>query len=207
MSLRSSLRSSRSPVKRHHPTESEHPTSSNPIPSSLFIKREANVDEIATSTIDIMEEDEEEETKIAVTLCVCGKTHTRGMMICCDQCETWQHCKCLGIRTGNPNLLISTAKTIPKNYTCASCLIVPVVKKKGKKTHETRFKKKGAFPLNPPSPCLSVESVGEDKEEEREALAKMRAFLEKHLWEGGVGFEKEAIDLLERVKDMESEAV
>ncbi|KAG1148518.1 hypothetical protein G6F37_011591 [Rhizopus arrhizus] len=61
------------------------------------------------------EEEEEEEEESAedesVTRCVCGKQHSIGLMVCCDDCEVWQHCQCMGLEE----------EDIPDQYFCEQC--------------------------------------------------------------------------------------
>ncbi|KAL1464272.1 hypothetical protein WDU94_003934 [Cyamophila willieti] len=47
----------------------------------------------------------------SVTRCVCGFLHDDGYMICCDQCQVWQHVDCMEIDRQN----------IPDEYLCEEC--------------------------------------------------------------------------------------
>lgn len=47
-----------------------------------------------------------------VTRCPCGSTKNSGFMIACDGCDTWQHSKCMGIRSKS---------SVPKKYFCDIC--------------------------------------------------------------------------------------
>ncbi|RCH79531.1 hypothetical protein CU097_001324, partial [Rhizopus azygosporus] len=47
----------------------------------------------------------------SVTRCVCGKQHSIGLMVCCDDCEVWQHCECMGLEE----------EDIPDQYFCEQC--------------------------------------------------------------------------------------
>lgn len=44
-----------------------------------------------------------------ITRCICGLQHNDEFMICCDNCDAWQHCRCMGI--GRP----------PDTYLCERC--------------------------------------------------------------------------------------
>ncbi|KAI9277860.1 hypothetical protein BY458DRAFT_504258 [Sporodiniella umbellata] len=60
------------------------------------------------------EEEEEEDESVedeSVTRCVCGKQHSLGLMVCCDDCEVWQHCECMGLEE----------EDIPDQYFCEQC--------------------------------------------------------------------------------------
>ncbi|KAI9299277.1 hypothetical protein BJ944DRAFT_56254 [Cunninghamella echinulata] len=59
----------------------------------------------------------------AITRCPCGKEklsysddengdNDEGLMVQCDQCEVWQHCKCIGLEE---------EKDIPDQYYCELC--------------------------------------------------------------------------------------
>ncbi|CAO3597995.1 unnamed protein product [Absidia cylindrospora] len=97
------------------------------------------------------EEDEEMQDKIsddessddnAVTRCPCGKEklpyyfsngnddNDEGLMVQCDQCEVWQHCKCVGLEE---------EKDIPDQYYCEQCR--PENHKAVKTTHGRRYKR------------------------------------------------------------------
>lgn len=58
---------------------------------------------------DEQDNDAEDEDR---TDCVCKQTHHRGLMIQCEMCLTWQHCKCIGIRR---------KREIPPTYACSAC--------------------------------------------------------------------------------------
>ncbi|KAI8967505.1 hypothetical protein BDF20DRAFT_218432 [Mycotypha africana] len=47
----------------------------------------------------------------SVTRCVCGETHSIGLMVQCDKCEVWQHCECMGLEQPD----------IPDQYFCERC--------------------------------------------------------------------------------------
>ncbi|KAI8066262.1 uncharacterized protein B0P05DRAFT_598912 [Gilbertella persicaria] len=47
----------------------------------------------------------------SVTRCVCGHTHSLGLMVQCDKCEVWQHCECMGLEQPD----------IPDHYYCELC--------------------------------------------------------------------------------------
>ncbi|KAI9282671.1 hypothetical protein BY458DRAFT_496944 [Sporodiniella umbellata] len=55
--------------------------------------------------------DEESSESDSVTRCVCGKSHSVGLMVQCDDCEVWQHCSCMGL--DEPD--------IPDQYFCEVC--------------------------------------------------------------------------------------
>ncbi|KAK4514293.1 uncharacterized protein ATC70_001885 [Mucor velutinosus] len=57
------------------------------------------------------EEEEEDEQDESITRCVCGESHSLGLMVCCDQCEVWQHCECMGLEKDE----------IPDEYFCELC--------------------------------------------------------------------------------------
>jgi hypothetical protein len=77
------------------------------------------------------EEDDEEETAEdeSITRCVCGESRklfsngliysstknsyidSLGLMVCCDECEVWQHCECMGLEKDE----------IPDEYFCELC--------------------------------------------------------------------------------------
>ncbi|KAL7311602.1 Histone deacetylase complex subunit [Mucor circinelloides] len=47
----------------------------------------------------------------SITRCVCGETHSLGLMVQCDKCEVWQHCECMGLEQPD----------IPDHYYCEQC--------------------------------------------------------------------------------------
>lgn len=47
----------------------------------------------------------------SVTRCVCGEGHNVGLMVQCDMCEVWQHCRCIGLKEAK----------IPDHYYCEQC--------------------------------------------------------------------------------------
>ncbi|KAK4512381.1 uncharacterized protein ATC70_003079 [Mucor velutinosus] len=47
----------------------------------------------------------------SITRCVCGETHSVGLMVQCDKCEVWQHCECMGLEQPD----------IPDHYYCEQC--------------------------------------------------------------------------------------
>ncbi|KAI8638999.1 hypothetical protein BD408DRAFT_279541 [Parasitella parasitica] len=47
----------------------------------------------------------------SITRCVCGESHSLGLMVCCDECEVWQHCECMGLEK----------EEIPDEYFCELC--------------------------------------------------------------------------------------
>lgn len=51
-----------------------------------------------------------ETEKAEVTRCVCNRKNNRGLMICCETCQVWQHTDCMGL----PDL-------IPAVYHCEIC--------------------------------------------------------------------------------------
>ncbi|KAI7889863.1 uncharacterized protein EV154DRAFT_513137 [Mucor mucedo] len=55
--------------------------------------------------------DEESVEDESITRCVCGELHSIGLMVCCDQCEVWQHCECMGLEE----------QEIPEQYFCEQC--------------------------------------------------------------------------------------
>ncbi|KAG2237212.1 hypothetical protein INT48_006616 [Thamnidium elegans] len=55
--------------------------------------------------------DEESVEDDSITRCVCGESHSIGLMVCCDQCEVWQHCECMGLEE----------QEIPEQYFCELC--------------------------------------------------------------------------------------
>lgn len=48
--------------------------------------------------VDEMHEEEEEDENSEETRCPCGSSENSGFMIACDDCNTWQHGKCMGFR-------------------------------------------------------------------------------------------------------------
>ncbi|KAG0783440.1 hypothetical protein G6F62_009029 [Rhizopus arrhizus] len=81
------------------------------------------------------EEEEEEEEESAedesVTRCVCGKQHSIGLMVCCDDCEVWQHCECMGLEE----------EDIPDQYFCEQCRPEDHVQIKGYDNKTRRYYK------------------------------------------------------------------
>lgn len=60
-----------------------------------------------------VEEDEEEDNSDSEeTRCPCGSTENSGIMVACDQCNTWQHGKCMGFRRNSD---------VPDKYYCHLC--------------------------------------------------------------------------------------
>ncbi|CAN8067513.1 unnamed protein product [Agarophyton chilense] len=57
-------------------------------------------------------EDEGENSSTEETRCPCGSKENSGVMIACDQCNTWQHGKCMGFRRNNK---------LPEHYFCNIC--------------------------------------------------------------------------------------
>ncbi|KAG1151743.1 hypothetical protein G6F37_006265 [Rhizopus arrhizus] len=55
--------------------------------------------------------EEESSEPDSVTRCTCGKSHSVGLMVQCDECEVWQHCECMGL--DEPD--------IPDQYFCELC--------------------------------------------------------------------------------------
>ncbi|OBZ86236.1 hypothetical protein A0J61_05716 [Choanephora cucurbitarum] len=66
----------------------------------------------------VIASDEESVEDESVTRCVCGESlfslslvDSIGLMVCCDQCEVWQHCECMGLDEDE----------IPDQYFCELC--------------------------------------------------------------------------------------
>lgn len=57
-----------------------------------------------------------EAKKVDETRCICGYTHDDGYMICCDDCNVWQHVDCVGL----------TPDRLPVMYYCELCKERPV---------------------------------------------------------------------------------
>ncbi|KAI8347624.1 hypothetical protein EDC96DRAFT_521075 [Choanephora cucurbitarum] len=55
--------------------------------------------------------DENSTDTSSITRCICGHTHSLGLMVQCDKCEVWQHCECMGLEPPN----------IPDQYYCEQC--------------------------------------------------------------------------------------
>ncbi|CAO3643501.1 unnamed protein product [Mucor hiemalis] len=55
--------------------------------------------------------DEESSEGDSITRCICGETHNLGLMVQCDNCEVWQHCRCMGLEQPD----------IPDQYFCEQC--------------------------------------------------------------------------------------
>ncbi|KAI9268485.1 hypothetical protein EDC94DRAFT_600354 [Helicostylum pulchrum] len=55
--------------------------------------------------------DENSSDASSITRCVCGETHNLGLMVQCDKCEVWQHCRCMGLEQPD----------IPDQYFCEQC--------------------------------------------------------------------------------------
>lgn len=78
------------------------------------------------------EGDEEESVQDeSVTRCVCGKQHSIGLMVCCDNCEVWQHCECMGLEE----------EDIPDQYFCDKCRPEDHVEIKGYDNKTRRYYK------------------------------------------------------------------
>lgn len=57
-------------------------------------------------------DDNESGADSEVTRCPCGSTASAGFMMACDQCNTWQHSKCMGFRRRSD---------VPDKYFCNVC--------------------------------------------------------------------------------------
>ncbi|ORX49448.1 hypothetical protein DM01DRAFT_1338122 [Hesseltinella vesiculosa] len=55
--------------------------------------------------------DEPSSDDSSTTRCLCGETHSVGLMVQCDKCEVWQHCECIGL----------AEQDIPDQYYCEQC--------------------------------------------------------------------------------------
>eukprot|EP00033_Pygsuia_biforma_P005498 GCRY01006070.1.p1 GENE.GCRY01006070.1~~GCRY01006070.1.p1 ORF type:complete len:987 (+),score=175.96 GCRY01006070.1:116-3076(+) len=73
-------------------------------------------------------EEEEEDEDNSVIRCVCGLNADRGCMICCDECEVWQHTDCVKL----------DEKNLPDDYLCEWC------------DAEGFYARTGRLPLLPP---------------------------------------------------------
>jgi hypothetical protein len=73
-------------------------------------------------------EDEDDD----VIRCICGKTNDDGFSIQCEECETWQHGRCVKI----------TKKTVPDYYICRIC--------QDRKNSKKSFLKSSSFSPPPP---------------------------------------------------------
>ncbi|KAI8077056.1 hypothetical protein BDF21DRAFT_421950 [Thamnidium elegans] len=104
--------------------------------------------------------DEESVEDDSITRCVCGEsrmlTHAKkkkkkkkkasnlyiidsiGLMVCCDQCEVWQHCECMGLEE----------QEIPEQYFCELCKPSDHIKKNLNKNRTRRYYK----PCSPIAP-------------------------------------------------------
>ncbi|KAI9357746.1 hypothetical protein BD770DRAFT_388247 [Pilaira anomala] len=81
--------------------------------------------------------DEESVEDESITRCVCGESHSIGLMVCCDQCEVWQHCECMGLEE----------QEIPEQYFCELCKPSDHVEVKG--YDKTRRYYKPSSPIAP----------------------------------------------------------
>ncbi|GAA5813565.1 hypothetical protein MFLAVUS_007047 [Mucor flavus] len=81
--------------------------------------------------------DEESVEDESITRCVCGESHSIGLMVCCDQCEVWQHCECMGLEE----------QEIPEQYFCELCKPSDHVEVKG--YDKTRRYYKPCSPIAP----------------------------------------------------------
>ncbi|KAF1813331.1 hypothetical protein P152DRAFT_448642 [Eremomyces bilateralis CBS 781.70] len=119
----------------------------------------------------------EEEEQDAIVRCVCGATDDEGgyTMICCDNCEAWQHNSCMG--------LPEDQSLCPDTYYCEQCrpddhkelldlmargerIIPPAERKKGKR--RSRGGRKGKDDSQAPS---EVESPSVNKSQTAKAVA------------------------------------
>lgn len=50
-----------------------------------------------------------------LVVCVCNSSEEKGKMVQCDDCKTWQHCKCLNLRGAH----------LEKRYVCWKCQNLP----------------------------------------------------------------------------------
>ncbi|KAG1451569.1 hypothetical protein G6F56_008052 [Rhizopus delemar] len=83
-------------------------------PRVAHSSRRAKQQKVPEPVILSEEEEEEEDESVedeSVTRCVCGKQHSIGLMVCCDDCEVWQHCECMGLEE----------EDIPDQYFCEQC--------------------------------------------------------------------------------------
>ena len=62
------------------------------------------------------EDDDDDEEEEEVIRCVCNIYRDEGIMICCEKCDTWQHCECMGV---SPEV---------EDYLCELCDPRPVSK-------------------------------------------------------------------------------
>lgn len=57
-------------------------------------------------------DNDDENTESEITRCPCGSTANSGTMIACDDCNTWQHTRCMGFRRNIE---------VPEKYYCHIC--------------------------------------------------------------------------------------
>lgn len=92
---------------KRHESQRAHPTKSTP-------KRHLESKHVPASLIEenCAEENEADEAESEVTRCPCGSKADSGMMLCCDECNTWQHRVCMGYRRKSD---------VPRMYYCNIC--------------------------------------------------------------------------------------
>jgi len=73
------------------------------------------VKKVQVEEVEQEEEDEEkDDDEEAIIRCICNNQDTDGtVMVCCDQCDAWQHNVCMGIS--------EVEELLPEHYFCELC--------------------------------------------------------------------------------------
>ncbi|XP_050409211.1 PHD finger protein 20-like protein 1 isoform X1 [Patella vulgata] len=105
-------------------------------PAPVLTPSSSKIDsEPVEDTVDIEEEDGEEDDDIAH--CKCGFDYEEDLMIQCDVCLTWQHAVCFNI----------TETTLPKKHICHVCQNPPGIRDSRRYIHEQEWFKQGQLPV------------------------------------------------------------
>lgn len=75
-------------------------------------KAEAQTEKEAEGVEEVDEDDDEKYEDSEETRCPCGSAENSGFMIACDECNTWQHGRCMGYRGKSE---------VPEKYYCNIC--------------------------------------------------------------------------------------
>ncbi|KAF1981565.1 hypothetical protein K402DRAFT_233621 [Aulographum hederae CBS 113979] len=114
------------------------------------------------------EDEDEEGEDDSIVRCICGATKDDGgrMMICCEQCEAWQHNECMGVTTNEDELESVT-------FYCEQCrpeqyqdLLAAMAR--GEKPWEAGKKKTASSPA-PPQPTATPQPTEPTNKRKRDS--------------------------------------